>query len=1227
MVVGIYTVPMAVYVNASTLGSDKEFSLGAGQYLLALQGTGSSTDYGLRISTPDLISTELTLGETINGSLLEKGERDTYTFTGVAGQQLFFDSLNSAGLNVELYDLNGRRTANWSSSFDRGPNSLTLATDGDYRLVIDGQGDDIGNYQFRLLDKADAPEVLPDTTISGTFVDGVGADLYRLTLTDRQRLNFSSQSSASNQWTLYSPLGHTITNQNFNSDREVWLNPGEHLLALRGRGAANSDYELGIQHLETGTLPVNTATEIALNTVVSGTISTSGDTQSYTFAATAGQQLFYDALSSTRFELTIDDAEGEQRFTSYHSNRDHGPTNGLVLPSDGDYTLTIGEAGTGEFAFRLLEAAAAQVIDLDTDITGTFDNNGLGSDLYQFTLTQDQYVFLDHPTVAGNWSLYRANGQEVDSGSLNYSTRREEFLLGAGDYLLAMQGTGSTDPYQFNLVTPDFVSTPITVGESIAGTLSERGEQDTFTFTGFSGQQLFFDALGGSDFSLELIDPSGRALINSSSTDTRSDRGPSERLFLEVDGEYQLIIDGENGRTGDYAFRLLDQTLATEIALDTDIAGTFDAGTFDDDALGATLYTFNLDQSQYLFFDGLQGNGLWTLYRANGQQVQNGAFSSDWEFSLGAGDYLLAARGRGLDADYTFNLVTPDLVATPMVLGETINGTIDEKGEQDSYTFTGTAGQQLLFDALGGSRFQLSVTDPNGKVLVNSNSTDSRVDRGPDQGLVLSTDGTYRLTIDGYREARGDYRFRVLDRSAATTVDLDTDILGTFDTQGTTLYQFNLDQRQYVYFDALQGTGNWTLYAANGQKVNSSSLTFDQEFWLEGGDYLLAMQGTSSAGDYGLRVITPELTTTSLALGTPIFDNISEKGEQDTYTFEGQAGQKLFFDALGGSPFRVQVLDDTGRELYNASTSDSRNNRGPDQGLTLSKDGNYELIIDGAGGNTGNYGFRLLDDRSAPVLPFDTDITGVLGHNGLESAAYQFQATQGQRFYLDTGFGQGDSNWVLYGPGGQELSSGSLVDGTTDEYEFAAPGTGDYLLVVEGQGDTDLDYHLHLATSQYDQFSLLPGERVTGAIQNWGDRDLYSFEGTAGQSFFFDGFSSDAALTAQLYAPDRSVLHTWPLHSDWASFQLSQTGTYELVIDGAARTTGTYHFGFQDRDQSTRLPFDTSIAGSLCCRPASRSIPGSQGTRDSYSPLNSILRVRVQRNGHSIAPVVRSSRL
>ncbi|WP_162502012.1 hypothetical protein, partial [Sphaerospermopsis reniformis] len=77
-----------------------------------------------------------------------------------------------------------------------------------------------------------------------------------------------------------------------------------------------------------------------------------------------------------------------------------------------------------------------------------------------------------------------------------------------------------------------------------------------------------------------------------------------------------------------------------------------------------------------------------------------------------------------------------------------------------------------------------------------------------------------------------------------------------------------------------------------GQYITANNLNSDAEFWLEQGDYYLIMQGYSdvNSSTYSLRLITPDVSAiTPLTIGNIVSGNISEKGEQDTYTFTATA--------------------------------------------------------------------------------------------------------------------------------------------------------------------------------------------------------------------------------------------------------------------------------------------------------------------------------------------------
>src|SRR5207237_6633474 len=108
------------------------------------------------------------------------GEQQYYTFSGVAGQRLYYDALDADFDRISAR-LESRRGWMWfltwgNSDYDVGP--FTLLETGAYTLIIDGAGDTVGNYSFRLLDLAAASTLTLGTTINGQLDIRTETDLY-----------------------------------------------------------------------------------------------------------------------------------------------------------------------------------------------------------------------------------------------------------------------------------------------------------------------------------------------------------------------------------------------------------------------------------------------------------------------------------------------------------------------------------------------------------------------------------------------------------------------------------------------------------------------------------------------------------------------------------------------------------------------------------------------------------------------------------------------------------------------------------------------------------------------------------------------------------------------------------------------------------------------------------------------------------------------------------------
>ncbi|BAZ19040.1 YD repeat protein (plasmid) [Calothrix sp. NIES-4071] len=1160
--------------NASADSSSIHQLTRTGTYTLRLSGNGNYRYQIIDLETANNVSFNTT-----NSISLSANAATVRKFNANIGQQLFYDGISGSGVSLRVFSPSGRQLFNINAQDDRGPdNGLTISESSTYYLLLSNNQATTANLSFQLTNKPDATPLSFNSNITGNFGSNKQeSDVYRFNGTAGQYLYIDNiDGNYYDWWYLYGPGGQVVVYNRQSYDSELTLPAtGEYMLVMQGGGIGNTNYTF---HIAT---PEFVTTPLTLNQITNGTITKRGENDIYTFAGAIGQQLYFDALDGTVGGLTMKLlAPSGKQIDSWGAQSNRG-FEYLTLTETGTYQLIVDGNGetTGNYKFRVWDRAAATSINFDTTYTGSFDNNRLETDIYRFNGTAGQYLYIDNinGSYYETWYLYGTGGQVVTSNRQDSDT--ELALTATGEYMLVMQGgVSSNTNYTFHIATPEFVTTPLTLNQITNGTITKRGENDTYTFAGAIGQQLYFDALDGtvSGLTMKLLAPSGRQI---DSWGAQSNRG-FEYLTLTETGTYQLIVDGNGETTGNYKFRVWDRAAATSINFDTTYTGSFDNNRLETD-----IYRFNGTAGQYLYIDNINGSyyETWYLYGTGGQVVTSNRQDSDTELALTAtGEYMLVMQGGvSSNTNYTFHIATPEFVTTPLTLNQITNGTITKRGENDTYTFAGAIGQQLYFDALDGtvSGLTMKLLAPSGRQI---DSWGAQSNRGFEY-LTLTETGTYQLIVDGNGETTGNYKFRVWDRAAATSINLNTTYTGSFDNNRleTDIYRFNGTAGQYLYIDNINGSyyDSWYLYSPGGKIVTSNQQNTDSELALTAtGEYMLVMQGgTYGNTNYTFHIATPEFVTTPLTLNQITNGTITLRGENDTYTFNGTVGQQLYFDALNSNVpnFSVKLYSPDGQELYSARVENDRSPI-PSEQLTLTQTGAYRLEINGDGDATGNYSFRLFDKADVSTLPFDTNITGDFGTNRRETDLYRFNADKGQYIYIDFQNGQSNDNWYLYGPGGQLITS----NWQHNDGELALPTAGEYMLAVKGNGNA-ANYTLHVAFPQFITTPLTLNQTVSGTITKRGEKDTYTFNGVVGQQLYFDAIAGSTSLKARLIAPSGDVVLNRDTNSDWGAFNLKETGTYSLEIDGDNANVGNYTFILSDRATTPVITLSTPITRNL----------------------------------------------
>lgn len=411
-------------------------------------------------------------------------------------------------------------------------------------------------------------------------------------------------------------------------------------------------------------------------------------------------------------------------------------------------------------------ALAATDITIGSPVVDQLTNAG-EIDEYNFTGIGGDRLYFDAQQGAGNhaliWTLKDPAGNEVFSKNFVDPTDAIQ-LTTTGVYTLSIQDSQLRNnvDYGFQIfAVPEPVSQDYRRGQLAFDTIVSPGYISQFSFDGFNGDRLYFDAKLGSgnhDFTWRLFAPDGSLLFS----DRFTNRDPQ---LLTQSGLYSLEIIGQQDNTGDFSFAVYDvpDTPLIPVELDRLVSGAFDVP-------GASaVYTFSADAGQTLYFEngkGFETSGYyWNVQDSAGHVIAgsaNGNFQDIGPVVMAdSAIYHLFLDARGdSTGPYSFQIHTvPDDPAERNIsLDEFIYGALKIPGSGQNYRIGGNAGETVYLHILeNDAGAQLSMTAPNGEILFN------RQTRG--RSIELPQDGDYRLRVETAGSRTGVFIF-VLSGSA-----------------------------------------------------------------------------------------------------------------------------------------------------------------------------------------------------------------------------------------------------------------------------------------------------------------------------------------------------------------------------------------------------------------------------------------------------------------------------
>ena len=905
-----------------------------GTYTLTLTSSDSSGSdpYSFVLESLADAATSLTIGSVSSGTLAPGTTTAVYSFTGASGENLFLDNQQNEGDPVYLSIFNPalEEIVSVGSYGDSGPFSLT--TSGTYYLLVDGESTDGPiDYQFSLIIPTANPISIGAVT-NGTLSPAADALAYTFTGTAGTRLTFQflteSNGSDGASFTLYAPNNEEIGYSYYNNETLTTTLPvsGDYTLVV------TNEYYYGPSTFSfTSYVNVDPTTSLNLATAESGTLANAGDEATFTFSGAAGQTFFLEGLNSsdgTYAQVTA--PFGTNIVNQYigYSYYTYESAALFTLPESGNYTLTIsnqnGVSGTYDFIVEDTKAAAS--ITLSAGAGTTLSDSlatGVSANIYQLRGTAGEHLYFQAQTQSAGyydlyWALYGPTNQFVGSGY--YWSNLSETLNSSGTYHLIVYGTNASNTSGVNFTFEVFDNTDslstLALDTPVMGTITNPGDEATYTFAGTAGQTLYFNGLNSAQGTLaELFGPSGNEIFDQYIADdgyTYNNYGP---FTLSESGTFTLIISSEEGDTGDFNFVLKDTVGAASLPLATG------AGTATTDAiatgLSANIYQLSGTAGEQVYVQAQTESGgyydlYWNLYGPNNEYIASAYYWTNFSATLpSTGTYYLVVDGTNASntsgVQYNFTVRESLVPTSTLTLDTVVSGTIANPGDEATYTFTGTAGQTLYFSALeSAAGTEAELVAPGGNQIFNT----SYSNQGP---FTLSVSGTYTLYLSNQNGTTGPFSFILDDAAEATSISM-TAGSGTLESSAistglsASIFQFSGTAGEQVYLEPQTNSAGyydlyWTLYGPNNQVVTGNYFGGNLQATLpSGGTYLLVVDGTNASNTSGVTFsftayenVNP---TTTLALNTQVTGTITNPGDEATYTFTGSSGQLIEFNGL-----------------------------------------------------------------------------------------------------------------------------------------------------------------------------------------------------------------------------------------------------------------------------------------------------------------------------------------
>jgi RHS repeat-associated protein len=585
----------------------------------------------------------------------------------------------------------------------------------------------------------------------------------------------------------------------------------------------------------------------------------------------------------------------------------------------------------------------------------------------------------------------------------------------------------------------------------------------------------------------------------------------------------------------------------------------------------------------------------------------------------------------------------PRTLLSAILSGQSIAGDILTSGQLDTYTFNAAVGNTFEVsvgptDSTSNYRSKVTVLGPNSSQVGTAATAFGSTSANVVYNVPSNGAGTYTVQVQSDVSADlGTYDLDLVVAPATQAVDSDGDggVITSGQTKAGTINHFG-DLDVYTFSAAAGNTvqlavgadatsSNYrpemTVYGPTGAQVatannaypdTAANITYNVP---TGGDgtYTVVVQSDNAAtlGTYDLDLVVAPAAQAAdsngdggaITSGQTKAGSINHYGDLDVYTFSAAAGN-IFQLAVGAdvtsSNYRPEmtVYGPTGAQVATA------NNAYPDTGANITYDvptggdGTYTVVVQSDNvGTLGTYDLDLVivpatqapdSDGDGGAISSGQTKSGAINHYG-DLDVYTFSAAAGNTFQLAVGADVTSSNFrpemTVYGPTGAQVATASNAYPDTAAnitYNVPTGGDGTYTVVVQSDnvgtlGTYDLDLVIVPATQAADSDGdggvITSGQTKSGAINHYGDLDVYTFSAAAGNTF---QLAVGADVTSSNYRPEMTVYGPTGAQVATASNAYPDTAaniTYNVPTGG----DGTYTVVVQSENIGTLGTYDLDL--------------------------------------------------